>query len=173
MNDTTGTNCSIAGNVMGVRNENILGIRVRIFQCLIKCELDFFKNFFLDGFSDVFFQAVSLDESLGKRSGIKDLAKTLSFLASLGHAVDLSAWEQETKDTIKQRMSIPLSGVNYRNQPPETRDQRSEVRSQRSEGRASSDADALGPPHAFVAAGFSPRAPFLVTAGFSLRLVPD
>ncbi|MFO7554271.1 MAG: beta-ketoacyl synthase N-terminal-like domain-containing protein, partial [Desulfobacterales bacterium] len=58
------------------------------------------------------FNAVSLDGSLGKRSGITDLAKTLSFLASLGHAVDLNAWEEPERETRKQRMSVPLSGVN-------------------------------------------------------------
>jgi acyl transferase domain-containing protein/NAD(P)-dependent dehydrogenase (short-subunit alcohol dehydrogenase family) len=76
------------------------------------------------------FQAVSLDGSLGKRSGITDLAKTLSFLASLGHAVDLSAWEPQGGDATKQRMSILLSGVNYRDQKPGVRGQGSVIRKQ-------------------------------------------
>ncbi len=78
------------------------------------------------------FQAVSLDGSLGKRSGITDLAKTLSFLASLGHAVDLSAWEPQDGDTTKQRMRILLSGVNYRDRKAEIRGRRSEVGGQES-----------------------------------------
>jgi len=39
------------------------------------------------------FMAVSLDKAIGKQSGIKDLAQTLALVASLGHFVDLSAWE--------------------------------------------------------------------------------
>ncbi|MFO7556902.1 MAG: SDR family NAD(P)-dependent oxidoreductase, partial [Desulfobacterales bacterium] len=79
------------------------------------------------------FNAVSLDGSLGKRSGITDLAKTLSFLASLGHAVDLNAWEEPERETRKQRMSVPLSGVNYRNKGSGTRNQGSEAGGRRPE----------------------------------------
>jgi len=61
------------------------------------------------------FHAISLDGSLGKRSGITDLARTLCHLASLGHAVDLSQWESRVKETRKPLMNIPISGVNYRN----------------------------------------------------------
>jgi len=64
------------------------------------------------------FQAITLDGSLGKRSGITDLAKTLCHLASLGHAVDLSKWESPVKETRKPLMNIPISGANYRK--PET-----------------------------------------------------
>ncbi len=64
------------------------------------------------------FQAIALDGSLGKRSGITDLARTLCHLASLGHAVDLNEWESPVKETRKPLMNIPISGVNYRR--PET-----------------------------------------------------
>jgi len=64
------------------------------------------------------FQSIPLDGSLGKQSGITDLAKTLCHLASLGHAVDLSVWESPVKETRKPLMNIPISGVNYRK--PET-----------------------------------------------------
>ena len=79
------------------------------------------------------FKAISLDKALGKQSGIKDLALTLAHIASLGHFVDLSAWEPLDGDVTKQKMSILLSGVNYRNQGARTGDQRSETRIQGSE----------------------------------------
>jgi len=79
------------------------------------------------------FQAFALDASQGKRSGIADLAGTLCSLASLGHFVDLSCWEEPYTETRKQRMSIPISGVNYRAQKAEVRSRKSEVRGQRSE----------------------------------------
>ena len=73
------------------------------------------------------FKAVSLDKSFGKPSAITDLAQTLALVASLGHFVDLSVWEPQDKDVTKQRMSILLSGVNYRDQKAGARDQSSEV----------------------------------------------
>jgi acyl transferase domain-containing protein len=63
------------------------------------------------------FQAVSMDSSRGKGSGIADLAKTLSLLASLGHNVNLNRWEDPVRETQKQLMSIPVSGANYRSKP--------------------------------------------------------
>jgi hypothetical protein len=53
-----------------------------------------------------------------------DLAKTLCYIASLGHAVDLHRWEQPVPKKRKQLMSIPIAGVNYRNQEKEDKDQR-------------------------------------------------
>ncbi|TES89484.1 MAG: SDR family NAD(P)-dependent oxidoreductase, partial [Desulfobacteraceae bacterium] len=78
------------------------------------------------------FQAIAVDDSLGQRSGTEDLAGTLCHLASLGHTVDLSCWEQPAKETRKQVMSIPIAGVNYRSQRSEVRSQGSEIRDQRS-----------------------------------------
>jgi malonyl CoA-acyl carrier protein transacylase len=79
------------------------------------------------------FQAIALDASQGKQSGITDLAGTLCHLASLGHFLDLSLWEEPYTETRKQRMSIPISGVNYRAQKSEVGRRKSEVRGQRSE----------------------------------------
>ncbi len=59
------------------------------------------------------FHALSLDSSSGKKFGMADLAGTLSELASLGYPVDLDKWEHPEKPK-KQRMSIPISGANYR-----------------------------------------------------------
>jgi acyl transferase domain-containing protein/NAD(P)-dependent dehydrogenase (short-subunit alcohol dehydrogenase family) len=81
------------------------------------------------------FKAVSLDKSFGKQSGITDLAQTLALVASLGHFVDLSAWEPQDGDVTKQRMSILLSGVNYRNQKAGARDQGAGIRGRGSEVR--------------------------------------
>ncbi len=78
------------------------------------------------------FKAVSLDSTMGKPSGIADLVQTISLLASLGHSVDLSAWDPGLKDVKKQRMSILLSGSNYRNQRAETGGRRSAVDGRRS-----------------------------------------
>ena len=75
---------------------------------------------------DQSFQAIALDPSLEKQSGITDLAGTLCHLASLGHTVDLSCWEEPHKETRKQLMSIPIAGANYRSQKKEVRGQRSE-----------------------------------------------
>ncbi|MFV9645559.1 MAG: beta-ketoacyl synthase N-terminal-like domain-containing protein, partial [Desulfobacterales bacterium] len=63
------------------------------------------------------FQTVSMDSSCGKGSGVMDLAKTLSLLASLGHNVNLNRWEDPVRETQKQLMSIPVSGANYRSKP--------------------------------------------------------
>jgi acyl transferase domain-containing protein/NAD(P)-dependent dehydrogenase (short-subunit alcohol dehydrogenase family)/acyl carrier protein len=79
------------------------------------------------------FTVISLDSTMGKPSGIADLVKTISLLASLGHGVDLAAWDPGLKDVKKQRMSILLSGSNYRNQRHEVRGPRPEVRGRKSE----------------------------------------
>jgi acyl transferase domain-containing protein/NAD(P)-dependent dehydrogenase (short-subunit alcohol dehydrogenase family)/acyl carrier protein len=81
---------------------------------------------------DLQFTAVSLDSTMGKPSGIADLAKTLSLLASLGHNVNLAAWNPGVKDAKKQQMSILLSGANYKNRGSGGRVQRSEVGSRKS-----------------------------------------
>jgi acyl transferase domain-containing protein/NAD(P)-dependent dehydrogenase (short-subunit alcohol dehydrogenase family) len=79
------------------------------------------------------FKAVSLDQASGRQSGIKDLAQTLALVASLGHRADLSAWEPRNGDATKQRMSIWLSGVNYRDQKARARNQGSGIRDRMSE----------------------------------------
>ena len=56
--------------------------------------------------------ALALDPSVGKRSGL-DLARLLCELASAGHYVKLDRWETPCPEIRKQRMSIPVSGVNY------------------------------------------------------------
>ncbi|MBW1846151.1 MAG: acyltransferase domain-containing protein, partial [Deltaproteobacteria bacterium] len=71
--------------------------------------------------SDHYIHAISLDTSSGKRSGISDLARSLCHLASLGHFVELKNWEHPYQEQKKQRMSVPISGANYRSESkPET-----------------------------------------------------
>ncbi|RLC32022.1 hypothetical protein DRH13_02240, partial [Candidatus Woesebacteria bacterium] len=84
------------------------------------------------------FQAIAVDDSLGKLSGTEDLAGTLCHLASLGHTVDLSCWEQPAKETRKQVMSIPIAGANYRSQGSGVRGQGSEDGRQKTEDRRQS-----------------------------------
>ena len=62
--------------------------------------------------------ALALDDSAGKRFGMADLAGTLSHIAALGHAVDLSRWEESRPALRKPRMSVPIAGVNYRSERP-------------------------------------------------------
>ncbi len=57
--------------------------------------------------------AVSMDGSLGKKSGIADLARVLCNLAASGSTLDLTKWEDVASLSRKQLMSIPLTGANY------------------------------------------------------------
>ena len=60
-------------------------------------------------------QAMSLDRSAGRNSGMVDLAKTIAQLASLGYEVHLERWEKTLPPDRQARMTIPLNGANYRN----------------------------------------------------------
>jgi len=60
------------------------------------------------------FHAASLDSSSGKNSGLADLARTLGRLAAEGYDVDLSKWEKPMREPKKQKMSVMISGSNYR-----------------------------------------------------------
>ena len=57
---------------------------------------------------------MAMDQSCGKRSGVADLAAVLGKLAALGYDVDLDSWEKPMPAIREKRMSIPLSGTNYR-----------------------------------------------------------
>ncbi|MBW2218568.1 MAG: acyltransferase domain-containing protein [Deltaproteobacteria bacterium] len=62
------------------------------------------------------FRATSLDKSSGRQSGIADLAHALCFIAADGHNVDFVNWEDKPKPAKKQKMSVPISGANYRSE---------------------------------------------------------
>ena len=62
-------------------------------------------------------ETVALDASKGARSGIFDLAFALGRLASLGHPVDLSKWENApapAEATGKKALTVAITGANYR-----------------------------------------------------------
>ncbi len=66
-------------------------------------------------------EAIAIDASVGKRSGIYDLAWSLARLAARGHAVQLTAWEADNPPRPqtaaasgpgKRHFTIPISGAN-------------------------------------------------------------
>ena len=59
-------------------------------------------------------RVVPLDRSAGKKSALLDLATSLCELAAAGLPVDLSAWEEKPAAETKRRMTVPISGANYR-----------------------------------------------------------
>jgi acyl transferase domain-containing protein len=62
------------------------------------------------------FEAMAMDASAGRRSGIADLARVLAHLAAIGHPVKLTRWERPAVEPRRMKMNIPLTGANYR--PP-------------------------------------------------------
>ncbi len=62
------------------------------------------------------FEAAAVDASGGRGHGIVDLAKVLALLAVLGYPVDLSAWEAPEPAPPAPKMSVAISGANYRGQ---------------------------------------------------------
>jgi len=63
-------------------------------------------------------QAIALDASSGKRSGMLDLARLLAQLAADGQELDLSAWDGDFRPAPqatgkKPAMIVPLCGANY------------------------------------------------------------
>ena len=67
------------------------------------------------------FQALALDGSGGRTSGLADLAKALCRLAALGHPVRLERWESPQPPADALRMRIPVAGANFRRPEPPTR----------------------------------------------------
>ncbi|MGA9538247.1 MAG: SDR family NAD(P)-dependent oxidoreductase, partial [Desulfobacterales bacterium] len=59
-------------------------------------------------------EAVAVDASAGKGTGVGDLARTLGRLAAVGHPVDLDRWEIPPPRNRKPLMQIELTGANYR-----------------------------------------------------------
>ena len=64
-------------------------------------------------------EAFALDASGGKRSGVLDLANTLSRLLARGHRVNLAAWESGSRcrpasaATARPGLTVALTGANY------------------------------------------------------------
>ena len=69
------------------------------------------------------YQAIALDSSNGKRSGINDLARLLAKLTVLGNPVELSLWDEGFAATQgqpklkKKGISVSICGANYYKQP--------------------------------------------------------
>jgi acyl transferase domain-containing protein len=61
--------------------------------------------------------AIALDASSGKRAGVVDLARALSHLAALGHALKLDRWDPpgNTRSESKERTgpTVSICGANY------------------------------------------------------------
>ncbi len=62
--------------------------------------------------------ALALDASGGRRFGMVDLARTICLLASQGFPLKLECWEDTVSNIRKPRMSVSLSGANYRGSKP-------------------------------------------------------
>jgi len=67
------------------------------------------------------FQALALDASSGRQSGLADLAKALCHLAALGFPVRLEKWEDPEAPAEDFRMRVPVAGANFRSTEPQTR----------------------------------------------------
>jgi acyl transferase domain-containing protein/NAD(P)-dependent dehydrogenase (short-subunit alcohol dehydrogenase family) len=71
------------------------------------------------------FAAAAVDASNGRKSGAADLARALAQLAALGHAVDLTPWQDGDaglKDARpKPKLSVTLTGAPYRSSKPAPR----------------------------------------------------
>jgi acyl transferase domain-containing protein/NAD(P)-dependent dehydrogenase (short-subunit alcohol dehydrogenase family) len=59
-------------------------------------------------------RVMAVDQSSGSQSGIADLANVVGKLAVLGYPVKLQGWEKPKPEVRASRMTIPLSGSNYR-----------------------------------------------------------
>jgi polyketide-type polyunsaturated fatty acid synthase PfaA len=57
---------------------------------------------------------IPIDRSSGKQSGMLDLAHALGRLASIGAKLDLKRWESDLPAAPPKKMTVPLSGANYR-----------------------------------------------------------
>jgi acyl transferase domain-containing protein/NAD(P)-dependent dehydrogenase (short-subunit alcohol dehydrogenase family) len=61
--------------------------------------------------------ATAVDRSCGRRNGLVDLAGVLARIAAAGHAVSIERWESEPPPERRARMTVSLSGANYRPTP--------------------------------------------------------
>ncbi|CAB5104381.1 omega-3 polyunsaturated fatty acid synthase subunit, PfaA [Olavius algarvensis associated proteobacterium Delta 3] len=62
--------------------------------------------------------AIAMDASSGNGNGLLDLARSICGLAACGHHVDLAQWGASGREYRQPKMSIPLSGANYRSRRP-------------------------------------------------------
>ncbi len=91
-------------------------------------------------------QAIALDDSAGRRSGMSDLACALCHLGSLGYAVNLNKWEQTAHGIRKQKMSIPIAGANYRSRETHAIKQETGIHKKQLEHSSNNRAGSVNPP---------------------------
>ena len=60
------------------------------------------------------YEAIPIDASSGRGSGVTDLARLLGQIGASGHPVDLTAWEPHSPEPRQLKMAVPLLGTNYR-----------------------------------------------------------
>ncbi|MFH1747738.1 MAG: SDR family NAD(P)-dependent oxidoreductase [Planctomycetota bacterium] len=60
------------------------------------------------------YEALAVDATFGRASGIVDVARVVALITIMGHAVDLTQWEQTPPAPEASGMSIALLGTNYR-----------------------------------------------------------
>jgi len=98
--------------------------------------------------------AVAVDASNGRKSGTADLARALAQLAALGHALDLTPWQDGAaglKDARpKPKMAVTLTGAAYRSSKPAPRPVRAPLSAT---PPAAASAPTAGPILAPIAAG--------------------
>jgi len=69
-------------------------------------------------------EVLSVDASVGRRSGETDLARAIGQLAALGYEVQLTAWDDVASLAVaeqlspKRAMTVPIGGTNYRKPRP-------------------------------------------------------
>lgn len=112
-----GTRATLAEQL--VRPVEFVGLIENLYADGVRCFVEVGPKATLTGLvranlSDRPHWAVAVDASAGRRNGLLDLARALAQLAAWGHAVDLSAWEEEPRPVRRPRMVVPLCGANYR-----------------------------------------------------------
>ncbi len=60
---------------------------------------------------------LAMDGASGRRSGAADLARVLAKAAALGYSAAVEKWESHEPAAAQRRMSVPISGANYRPTP--------------------------------------------------------
>ncbi len=103
-------------------------------------------------------QALAIDASAGKRSGLLDLARTLAQLAALGHPVELVRWDAAAAKLgnaaagKKPGMTIPICGANHFQPPPKRPPVEMTSEPAKRQGPESQSGPAEAPPSAASAA---------------------
>jgi acyl transferase domain-containing protein/NAD(P)-dependent dehydrogenase (short-subunit alcohol dehydrogenase family) len=109
-------------------------------------------------------ETISLDASIGKEHGIADLARVICRLAATGYPLTLTGWENPLSSARKSRMSVLLSGTNYKEKKkkPQNKGQRKEALESRMPNAKSgirNSADSISKDRVLQANNISPKLP--------------